>query len=109
MAKRRTFPLLPLRDITVFPHMVSQLFVGRERSINARNGALNRDKEIVLAAQTNAQDLARAHALELELGAHEGHGTDFPGDVDGVVGADGHAPTIHRPSAGVGCSRMPVR
>ena len=33
--KRRTLPLLPLRDITVFPHMVSQLFVGRERSINA--------------------------------------------------------------------------
>jgi ATP-dependent Lon protease len=53
--KRRTLPLLPLRDITVFPHMVSQLFVGRERSINALNEAMNRDKEIFLSAQKNAK------------------------------------------------------
>src|SRR5215831_63923 len=53
--KRRTLPLLPLRDITVFPHMVSQLFVGRERSIAALNEAMNRDKEIFLAAQKNAK------------------------------------------------------
>src|SRR3954462_996775 len=54
-AKRRTLPLLPLRDITVFPHMVSQLFVGRERSIAALNEAMNRDKEIFLSAQKNAK------------------------------------------------------
>src|SRR3954470_12112466 len=54
-AKRRTLPLLPLRDITVFPHMVSQLFVGRERSIAALDEAMNRDKEIFLAAQRNAK------------------------------------------------------
>src|SRR5262249_25738326 len=54
-AKRRVIPLLPLRDITVFPHMVSQLFVGRERSIAALNEAMNRDKEIFLAAQKNAK------------------------------------------------------
>src|SRR6476620_8558016 len=54
-AKRRTLPLLPLRDITVFPHMVSQLFVGRERSISALNEAMNREKEIFLAAQKNAK------------------------------------------------------
>ena len=53
--KRRTLPLLPLRDITVFPHMVSQLFVGRERSINALNEAMNSEKEIFLAAQKNAK------------------------------------------------------
>src|SRR5690349_1220593 len=53
--RRRTIPLLPLRDITVFPHMVSQLFVGRERSINALNEAMNRDKEIFLSAQKNAK------------------------------------------------------
>ena len=41
-AKRRTVPLLPLRDIIVFPHMVSQLFVGRERSINALDAAMAR-------------------------------------------------------------------
>src|SRR5258707_12265103 len=54
-AKRRTLPLLPLRDLTVFPHMVSQLFVGRERSINALNEAMNSEKEIFLAAQKNAK------------------------------------------------------
>src|SRR4029453_15262470 len=51
--KKRSVPLLPLRDIIVFPHMVSQLFVGRERSINAFEAAMARDKEIFLAAQKN--------------------------------------------------------
>src|SRR6201992_4455643 len=54
-SKRRSVPLLPLRDIIVFPHMVSQLFVGRERSINALDAAMARDKDIFLAAQKNAK------------------------------------------------------
>src|SRR4051812_26372556 len=54
-APRGIAPLLPLRDIIVFPHMVSQLFVGRERSIAALDEAMNRDKEIFLAAQRNAK------------------------------------------------------
>src|SRR5215213_11574130 len=53
--KKRVVPLLPLRDIIVFPHMVSQLFVGRERSINALDAAMARDKDIFLAAQKNAK------------------------------------------------------
>jgi ATP-dependent Lon protease len=53
--KRRTIPLLPLRDIIVFPHMVSQLFVGRERSICALDAAMARDKDVLLAAQKNAK------------------------------------------------------
>src|SRR5271167_3473627 len=53
--KRRVVPLLPLRDIIVFPYMVSQLFVGRERSINALDAAMARDKDIFLAAQKNAK------------------------------------------------------
>src|SRR5512147_2308080 len=52
---RRYLPLLPLRDIVVFPHMVSQLFVGREKSIAALDEAMARDKEIFLAAQKNAK------------------------------------------------------
>src|SRR5881628_3650775 len=52
---RRVLPLLPLRDIVVFPHMVSQLFVGRERSIAALDEAMSRGKEIFLAAQRNAK------------------------------------------------------
>src|SRR5271170_5529733 len=53
--KRRIVPLLPLRDIIVFPHMLSQLFVGRELSINALVAAMARDKDIFLAAQKNAK------------------------------------------------------
>src|ERR1041385_8095729 len=52
---RRTLPALPLRDIVVFPHMVSQLFVGREKSIAALDEAMARDKEIFLAAQKSAK------------------------------------------------------
>src|SRR5277367_5075710 len=51
----RTIPLLPLRDIIVFPHMVVPLFVGREKSINALEQAMNHDKEIVLSAQKKAK------------------------------------------------------
>jgi ATP-dependent Lon protease len=54
-AERGIAPLLPLRDIIVFPHMVSQLFVGRERSIAALDDAMNRGKEIFLSAQRNAK------------------------------------------------------
>ena len=51
----RPLPLLPLRDIIVFPHMVVPLFVGRERSINALEEAMSHDKEILLAAQRKAK------------------------------------------------------
>ena len=53
--ERGSAPLLPLRDIIVFPHMVSQLFVGRERSIAALDEAMNRGREIFLSAQRNAK------------------------------------------------------
>ncbi|SNB45165.1 endopeptidase La [Geobacter sp. DSM 9736] len=49
------FPLLPLRDIVVFPHMVVPLFVGREKSVLALEAAMNVDKTIFLAAQKNAR------------------------------------------------------
>jgi len=48
-------PMLPLRDIIIFPHMVVPLFVGRERSINALEEAMNKDKQLFLSAQKNAK------------------------------------------------------
>jgi ATP-dependent Lon protease len=51
----RNLPLLPLRDIIVFPHMVVPLFVGREKSINALEDAMAGDRELVLAAQKKAK------------------------------------------------------
>lgn len=46
-------PLLPLRDIVVFPHMVVPLFVGRAKSVNALSNAMNNDKAVFLATQKN--------------------------------------------------------
>ncbi len=50
------FPVLPLRDIVVFPYMIVPLFVGREKSINALEEVMRTDKQILLAAQKNAGD-----------------------------------------------------
>lgn len=47
------YPLLPLRDVVVYPHMVVPLFVGREMSILALEEAMDKDKQIVLVAQRN--------------------------------------------------------
>jgi ATP-dependent Lon protease len=49
------YPLLPLRDVVVFPHMVIPLFVGREKSINALDTAMKNERLIVLATQTAPQ------------------------------------------------------
>ncbi len=49
-----SLPLLPLRDVVVFPHMVVPLFVGRSKSVNALSNAMNLDKRILLATQKNA-------------------------------------------------------
>ena len=50
------FPVLPLRDIVVFPYMIVPLFVGRDKSINALEEVMRTDKQILLAAQKNAKD-----------------------------------------------------
>ena len=51
----RTLPLLPLRDIIVFPHMVVPLFVGRQKSIAALEQAMATDKAVLLCAQKKAK------------------------------------------------------
>ena len=50
-----SLPLLPLRDIVVFPSMVIPLFVGRDKSISALNEVMKKDKKIVLATQKNSE------------------------------------------------------
>ena len=49
-------PLLPLRDVVVYPHMVLPLFVGREKSIEALEDAMASDKQVLLVAQRNAAE-----------------------------------------------------
>ena len=50
-----SLPLLPLRDIVVFPSMVIPLFVGRDKSITALNEVMKGDKKIVLVTQKNSE------------------------------------------------------
>jgi len=54
IAKTVTYPVLPLRDIVVFPHMIVPLFVGREKSVRALEDVMKEDKQILLVAQKNA-------------------------------------------------------
>ncbi|MAZ44019.1 MAG: endopeptidase La [Legionellales bacterium] len=57
MSEKIQLPILPLRDVVVYPHMVIPLFVGREKSINALNAAMeNEEKQILLVAQKEASE-----------------------------------------------------
>ncbi|HEX4098150.1 MAG TPA: LON peptidase substrate-binding domain-containing protein, partial [Caulobacteraceae bacterium] len=56
MSEMRTIPVLPLRDIVVFPYMISPLFVGRDKSVRALEEVMKRDKHILLATQKNSTD-----------------------------------------------------
>src|ERR1700761_6999422 len=51
-----TAPVLPLRDIVVFPHMIVPLFVGREKSVRALEEVMNDEKQILLLTQKNAAE-----------------------------------------------------
>src|SRR5690349_14027315 len=66
--ERRTYPVLPLRDIVVFPHMIVPLFVGREKSIRALEEVMRNDTFILLATQKNASDDDPATDAIFEVG-----------------------------------------
>ena len=50
----KTYPVLPLRDIVVFPHMIVPLFVGRDKSVKALEQVMDSEKKILLVAQKDA-------------------------------------------------------
>ena len=56
MSETVTYPVLPLRDIVVFPGMIVPLFVGREKSVSALENVMQNDKKILLVAQKDASD-----------------------------------------------------
>ena len=53
-SERSSIPVLPLRDVVVYPHMVIPLFVGREKSIRCLDEAMENNKEVFLVAQKDA-------------------------------------------------------
>src|SRR5881398_452164 len=53
-ARAALYPVLPLRDIVVFPHMIVPLFVGREKSVRALEDVMKEDKQILLVEQKKA-------------------------------------------------------
>jgi ATP-dependent Lon protease len=65
---KELYPVLPLRDIVVFPYMIVPLFVGREKSIAALEEVMRADKQILLAAQRNAGDDDPATDAIFEVG-----------------------------------------
>ena len=56
IANNASFPLLPLRDVVVYPQIVQPLFVGRPKSIKALEIAMASDKQVLLVAQKNASE-----------------------------------------------------
>ena len=93
-------PLLPLRDVVVYPHMVIPLFVGREKSIKALEPAMEGDKEILLVAQKNAAASFAARQFgqrrASSTGSRSGEGVGL--SVRGMVrlGLTGHGVRVHR-------------
>src|ERR1700751_3120489 len=65
----RAYPVLPLRDIVVFPHMIVPLFVGREKSIKALEEVMRSDTFILLVTQKNASDDDPATSAIYEIGS----------------------------------------
>ena len=51
-----TYPVLPLRDIVVFPHMIVPLFVGREKSVKALEEVIKDNKQILLTSQVDSSE-----------------------------------------------------
>ncbi len=64
----QTLPLLPIRDVVIFPHMIIPLFIGRESSIKAVEEALNEDRFIFLATQKNMFEEAPTPESLYEVG-----------------------------------------
>ena len=64
----RAYPVLPLRDIVVFPHVIAPLFVGRKKSILALDEVMRSDIFILLATQKNVSDDEPATEAIYEVG-----------------------------------------
>ena len=84
-------PVLPLRDIVVFPNMIVRLFVGREKSVKALEEVMKDNKEILLVSQVDAGPIS-GDVNKFILQDIEGTFDEFPGTLltgpDGIANAD---------------------
>ena len=71
-AKGQLLPVLPLRDIVVFPHMIVPLFVGREKSVRALEDVMADDKQILLVAQKDASQDDHENRTARNAGSRRG-------------------------------------
>ena len=62
------FPILPLKDVVIYPHMVIPLFVGRERSVKALEAAMAESQQVLLVAQKSSQEDAPAQDQLYDVG-----------------------------------------
>ena len=92
-ARAALYPVLPLRDIVVFPHMIVPLFVGREKSIRALEEVMRADKPILLDSMFDLPSLAGVSEIVINREVVEGRAkplhiySDRRGDVGTGTGA----------------------
>ncbi len=84
--QKRDLPLLPLRDLVLFPHMVSPVFVGRSKSIKALSQAMEKDKRIFLATQ-NSPEITKPKITDIYQTGTEARITQLLRLPDGTVKA----------------------
>ena len=86
-ARAALYPVLPLRDIVVFPHMIVPLFVGREKSVRALEDVMKDDKQILLDSMFELPSLAGVSEIVINREVVEGRAkplhiySDRRGDV----------------------------
>ena len=85
-AEKKELPLVPLRDLVLFPHMISPVFVGRNQSIKALSQAMGKDKKIFLATQ-NSPDIAKPKITDIYTIGTEARITQLLRLPDGTVKA----------------------
>ncbi|MBI9089566.1 MAG: endopeptidase La [Desulfobacterium sp.] len=83
-SEKRELPLVPLRDIVLFPHMITPVFVGRSRSIKALSNAMAKDKKIFLATQNDPEIIKPAMTDICQMGT-QGRITQLLRLPDGTV------------------------
>ena len=101
----RAYPVLPLRDIVVFPHMIASLFVGREKSIRALEKVTQSDTSIPLATQKHSSDddpatnaIFEVRTLASVLEPLRGKLRGSPALIACLVGVRGHSVCRQLPS-----------